>query len=103
VAEPAPERVGAGWRQVFPLPFAERGDVELTRWADDLVLTASGSRRSVHLDSLLRRCTVSGASLRDPGSAAARLEVTFAPDPEQWPADLLSSHDRQTAAAEERT
>jgi arsenite-transporting ATPase len=97
VATPAPERAGGGWRLVFGLPFAERGDVELTRWADDLVLTAAGSRRSVRLDSLLRRCTVTGASLRDPGGAAARLDVTFAPDPEQWPADLLSSHDRRTA------
>lgn len=97
VTAPTPERVGAGWRLLFPLPFAERGDCELTRWGDDLVLTAAGSRRSVRLDSLLRRCTITGAGLRDPGSAAARLDVSFEPDPEQWPADLLSSHGRQTA------
>ena len=94
VSRPAPERVAEGWRLVLPLPFAEHGAVELTRWGDDLVLTAARSRRSVRLDSLLRRCVVTGGTLADAGTAAARLEVGFVPDPQQWPSDLLDSHQR---------
>ena len=74
---------------MLPLPFAERGAVDLTRWDDDLVVTAAGVRRSVRLDALLRRCRVTGGRLVEGGTAAARLEVTFVPDPGLWPADLL--------------
>jgi arsenite-transporting ATPase len=88
---PAAERLDGGWRLVLPLPFAERGGVDLTRWADDLVVTAGGVRRSVRLDALLRRCEVTGGRLADPGTAAARLEVTFVPDPGLWPAGLLAA------------
>ena len=88
---PAPERLEGGWRLVLPLPFAERGAVELTRWADDLVVTAAGVRRSLRLDALLRRCQVTGGRLVDPGTRDARLEVTFVADPGQWPADLLAA------------
>ncbi|MGY1619834.1 ArsA-related P-loop ATPase [Geodermatophilus sp. SYSU D00691] len=90
---PAPERLDGTWRLVLPLPFAERDRVELTRWADDLVVTAAGVRRSVRLDALLRRCAVTGGRLADPGTAQARLEVTFAPDPRLWPADLLPAEE----------
>ena len=88
---PAPEPVDGGWRLVLPLPFAERSDVGLTRWEDDLVLTAAGARRSLRLDALLRRCVVTSGSLVDAGTARARLEVGFAADPQQWPADLLAA------------
>ncbi|WP_336029800.1 ArsA family ATPase [Geodermatophilus sp. FMUSA9-8] len=88
---PAPERVDGGWRLVLPLPFAERADVGLTRWEDDLVLTAAGTRRSLRLDALLRRCVVTSGSLADAGTARARLQVGFAADPQQWPADLLAA------------
>lgn len=90
-AAPAPERLDGGWRLALPLPFAERGAVELTRWADDLVVTAAGVRRSLRLDALLRRCAVTGGRLLDPGTPEARLEVTFVADPDQWPADLLAA------------
>jgi arsenite-transporting ATPase len=60
------------------------------------VLTAGGVRRSVRLDALLRRCAVTGGRLADPGTAAARLEVTFAPDPRLWPADLLPAEETAT-------
>jgi arsenite/tail-anchored protein-transporting ATPase len=90
-AAPVPERVEGGWRLTLPLPFAEREGVQLTRWEDDLVVTAAGSRRSVRLDALLRRCVVTSGGLADPGTAAARLEVGFAADPRQWPADLLAA------------
>jgi arsenite-transporting ATPase len=90
---PGPERLDGGWRLALPLPFAERGGVDLTRWGDDLVVTLAGVRRSVRLDALLRRCQVTGGRLAEPGTAAARLEVTFVPDPGQWPADLLAAEE----------
>jgi arsenite/tail-anchored protein-transporting ATPase len=93
-AVPAPQRVDGGWRLTLPLPFAERQEVALTRWEDDLVVTAAGTRRSIRLDPLLRRCVVTSGSLADPGTAAARLEVGFAADPQLWPADLLAAEGR---------
>lgn len=91
LGEPATEQLDGTWRLTVPLPFARREDVELTRWEDDLVVTAAGVRRSLRLDPLLRRCEVTGGRLADPGGADARLEVTFRPDPEAWPADLLAA------------
>lgn len=88
---PATERLEGGWELAVPLPFARRGAVGVTRWEDDLVVTAAGARRSLRLDPLLRRCQVTGGRLVDPGSADARLVVSFRPDPELWPADLLAA------------
>lgn len=88
---PAPERHEGAWRLTVPLPFAERPAVHLTRWADDLVITVGGSRRSLRLVPLLRRCEVTGGRLADPGTPAARLEIGFRPDPQLWPADLLAA------------
>jgi arsenite-transporting ATPase len=88
---PEPQRDGGGWLLAVPLPFARRGEVELTRWADDLVVTAAGQRRSLTLDPLLRRCTVAGGTLTRPDTAGATLEVRFTPDPAQWPAGLLEA------------
>jgi arsenite-transporting ATPase len=85
------DRDGGVRRLVLPLPFAERAGLDLTRWQDDLVVTVAGTRRSIRLDSLLRRCVVTGGVLADAGSARARLEVAFTPDPQQWPADLLAA------------
>jgi arsenite/tail-anchored protein-transporting ATPase len=93
---PASRRADDGWVLEIPLPWAQRGGVELTRWADDLVVTAAGQRRSLPLDPLLRRCTVAGGSLRAPGTAAATLEVRFTPDPAQWPAGLLAAEGSRT-------
>jgi arsenite-transporting ATPase len=87
----APRRAPDGWVLDVALPFARRGQVELTRWDDDLVVTAAGVRRSLPLDALLRRCTVAGGALTSPGTAAATLEVRFTPDPAQWPAGLLAA------------
>ena len=84
----------------MPLPFADRSAVELTRWQDDLVVTARGTRRCLRLDPLLRRCEVTGGRLADPGRADARLVISFRPDPQQWPADLLPA---DSLPAEERT
>ncbi|MEU2351057.1 ArsA-related P-loop ATPase [Modestobacter sp. NPDC049651] len=90
-ARPDPRRDGDGWVLDLPLPWARRGEVELTRWQDDLVVTAAGMRRSLPLDPLLRRCTVAGGALTAPGTAAATLQVRFTPDPAQWPAGLLAA------------
>ena len=99
-APSAPRRAAGGWVLDVPLPFARRGEVDLTRWRDDLVVTAAGLRRSLPLDALLRRCTVAGGALTAPGTAGATLEVWFTPDPAQWPAGLLAA---ETAAEGSRT
>jgi arsenite-transporting ATPase len=65
----------------IPLPGAERGDLDLVRRGDELLLGVAGNRRTVPLPSALRRCTVAGAALRD-----GELTVRFAPDPSLWPA-----------------
>lgn len=91
---PAAERNEGSWQLTVPLPFAERADVTLTRWLDDLVITVGGWRRSLALDPLLRRCEVTGGRLLDPGGTDARLEVGFRPDPRQWPAELLAADGR---------
>jgi arsenite-transporting ATPase len=91
---PAPERREDGWALALPLPFGAREHADLVRWGDDLVLTAAGVRRALRLDSLLRRCEVTGARLVDPGTTGATLEITFRPDPRLWPADLLAAEGR---------
>jgi arsenite-transporting ATPase len=91
---PVAERRNGAWQLTVPLPFAERADVDLARWEDDLVVTVGGARRCFRLDALLRRCEVTGGRLVDPGTAAARLEVGFRPDPQLWPADLLAAEER---------
>ena len=88
---PATERRDDSWELAVPLPFAERGAVGVTRWEDDLVVTVAGGRRSLRLDPLLRRCEVTGGRMADPGSADARLVVSFRPDEQLWPADLLAA------------
>ncbi|MEZ0093714.1 ArsA family ATPase [Streptacidiphilus sp. EB129] len=72
-----PDRVLV-WR--IPLPGAERPDLDLVRRGDDLVLGVGAYRRTLTLPSALRRCTVSGAALRD-----GVLAVRFTPDPQLWP------------------
>ena len=90
-AEPVPRRAGSGWELAVPLPFVGRGEVDLTRWGDELVIGAAGRRRSWSLSPLLRRCTVTGATVAEPGTPQAALVVRFAADPTQWPADLLAA------------
>jgi arsenite-transporting ATPase len=96
-AAPVSERHDGAWRLTVALPFAERGDVHVTRWVDDLVVTVGTARRSLRLDAVLRRCEVTGGRLVEPGTGAARLEVGFRPDPQLWPPDLLTAEKRTTA------
>lgn len=63
-----------------PLPGARRGELDLVRRGDELVVTAGPFRRIVDLPSALRRCTVDGAGLTD-----GELCVRFRPDPTLWP------------------
>lgn len=64
----------------LPLPGATRRGLDLVRRGDELVVDAGGFRRILPLPSALRRCTVSGAALRD-----GELRVRFTPDPDLWP------------------
>jgi len=74
------EQTTDGFALVLALPLAERGDVDLSRRGDELVVTVGGRRRVLSLPSVLRRCLVEGAGLRE-----GRLVVRFAPDPDLWP------------------
>jgi len=75
----AVERDGEEYVLALDLPFVEREALDLGRSGDELVVTAGPHRRMLALPSALRRCTVSGAELRD-----GRLHVRFRPDPDLW-------------------
>ncbi|WP_030543039.1 ArsA-related P-loop ATPase [Streptomyces albus] len=66
------------WR--VPLAGAERGDLELVRRGDELLVAAGPFRRIVPLPPALRRCTVAGAGL-----SGGELRVRFVPEPGLWP------------------
>ncbi|MEU7133900.1 ArsA-related P-loop ATPase [Streptomyces sp. NPDC046261] len=66
------------WR--LPLPGADRDGLGLVRRGDELIVGVGPFRRVLPLPSALRRCTVSGAGLRD-----GALSVRFIPDPDLWP------------------
>ncbi|UZJ31749.1 ArsA family ATPase [Streptomyces endophytica] len=66
------------WR--VPLPGAERRGLGLVRRGDEIVVTVGRFRRIRTLPSALRRCSVSGAGLRD-----GVLDIRFTPDPDLWP------------------
>ncbi|MBC9728618.1 ArsA family ATPase [Streptomyces sp. TRM68367] len=64
----------------IPLPGALRDELDLVRRGDEIVVAAGQFRRILPLPSVLRRCTVDGAALRD-----GELRIRFAPDPQLWP------------------
>lgn len=66
------------WR--LPLPGAVKEQLQLVRRDDELFVTVGPFRRILPLPSVLRRCTVTGAGLRD-----GELRVRFLPDPGLWP------------------
>ncbi|ASQ94119.1 ArsA-related P-loop ATPase [Streptomyces sp. 11-1-2] len=69
------------WR--LPLPGADRDGLGLVRRGDELIVSVGPFHRMLPLPSALRRCTVSGAGLRD-----GWLQVRFTPDPDLWPKRL---------------
>ena len=73
--------VEAVYRLRLTLPPVDARTLSLGRAADDLIVSVGSLRRRVRLAPVLRRCTVTGASLRD-----AELTVRFRPDPQVWPA-----------------
>ena len=73
------EKTVDGYALAIALPLAVRGTVDLTRRGDDLAVTVAGQRRLLSLPSVLRRCIVEDAALRD-----GRLVVRFVPDPALW-------------------
>lgn len=79
---PVTDRLGEDGVLVWqiPLPGAIREELDLVRRGDELVVTVGRFRRVVPLPSVLRRCTVDGAALRD-----GELRIRFAPDPKLWP------------------
>ncbi|MGW1749821.1 ArsA family ATPase [Streptomyces sp. NPDC002092] len=64
----------------LPLPGAIRDDLDLIRRGDELVVAAGQFRRIVPLPSVLRRCAVDGAALRE-----GELRIRFVPDRDLWP------------------
>jgi arsenite-transporting ATPase len=77
------ERTVDGFALTLWIPCAAAGSIDLARSGDDLVVGVGSERRVLALPSALRRCTVDGARLVDPGPAA-RLVVRFSPDPSVW-------------------
>lgn len=69
-----------GYELRWPLPLADRSQMNLGRVGDDLVVTLGQYRRRMTLPSLLRRCQVAGARFE-----AEELVVDFVPDPQAWP------------------
>ncbi|HEU0131355.1 MAG TPA: ArsA family ATPase [Mycobacteriales bacterium] len=76
-------RTDTGFDLALDLPLADKRELDLVRKGDELVVTVGSRRRVLALPSVLRRCRVSGAALRD-----GRLVVSFIPDPDQWSASL---------------
>ncbi len=74
------ERCGQDFELVLDLPLVHAADVDLARRDDDLLIAVAGHRRVVALPSVLRRCTVVGARVRD-----AALHVRFERNPDLWP------------------
>ncbi|TXH27460.1 MAG: ArsA family ATPase [Mycobacterium sp.] len=72
--------LAAVYRLRIELPQIDPGSLTLGRVDDDLIIGSGGTRRRVPLASVLRRCIVTGASLR-----GSELTVRFRPDPEVWP------------------
>jgi arsenite/tail-anchored protein-transporting ATPase len=78
-AAPRVDRDGDDFTLVLALPRARRTDLGLARRGDELVVDVAGERRVLTLPSVLRRCDVTGAALRD-----GALRIAFRPDPDLW-------------------
>jgi arsenite-transporting ATPase len=71
---------GGGYLLTLPLPLVTAAEVDLKRRHDELLVAVGGHRRVLSLPSVLRRCVVIGATVRD-----ATLRVRFVPDEKVWP------------------
>ncbi|MEI6624533.1 MAG: ArsA family ATPase [Actinomycetes bacterium] len=70
-------RDAAGYRLSLALPLVARGEVDLARRGDELVVTVGPHRRILSLPGALHRCKVNRAQISD-----GRLLVFFIPDPD---------------------
>ncbi|MBE3076713.1 MAG: ArsA family ATPase [Actinobacteria bacterium] len=71
-----------GYLLTLPLPLVTAAEVDLKRRDDELLVSVADHRRVLSLPSVLRRCVVTGAVVRN-----ATLRVRFAPDEKLWPVD----------------
>jgi arsenite-transporting ATPase len=69
-----------GYLLTLPLPLVTAAQVDLKRRDDELLVSVADHRRVLSLPSVLRRCVVTGAVVRD-----ATLRVRFVPDERVWP------------------
>jgi len=69
-----------GYLLTLPLPLATAAEVDLKRRDDELLVSVGDQRRVLSLPSVLRRCVVTGATVRN-----AALRVRFVPDEKVWP------------------
>ena len=69
-----------GYLMTLPLPLVTAAEVDLKRRDDELLVCVGDHRRVLSLPSVLRRCVVTGATVRD-----ATLRVRFVPDERLWP------------------
>jgi arsenite/tail-anchored protein-transporting ATPase len=69
-----------GYLLTLPLPLVSAAEVDLKRRDDELLVSVADHRRVLSLPSVLRRCVVTGAVVRN-----ATLRVRFVPDENLWP------------------
>jgi arsenite/tail-anchored protein-transporting ATPase len=79
---------GGGYLLTLPLPLVTAAQVDLKRRDDELLVAVADHRRVLSLPSVLRRCVVTGAVVRN-----ATLRVRFVPDEKVWPVN-----DRESVA-----
>ena len=69
-----------GYLLTLPLPLVTAAEVDLKRRDDELLVSVGDQRRVLSLPSVLRRCVVTGATVKN-----ATLRVRFVPDEKVWP------------------
>jgi arsenite/tail-anchored protein-transporting ATPase len=80
------QQEGRGYLLTLPLPLVSAAQVNLKRRDDELLVAVADHRRVLSLPSILRRCVVTGAVVRN-----ATLRVRFVPDEKLWPVDERES------------
>ncbi len=70
-------RSGSTVRLRVALPFADRGDVDVARHGDELVVTVGSYRRLLALPAALRKTKVTGAAVKD-GALVVRFDTSAA-------------------------